>query len=77
MAAARFAYDIGKAAFRPAWASTMTDVAAKDPPRKGRRLGTLDAMQEIGEIAGFVRHTLADWRSIRFVRGMNCNCDRR
>jgi MFS family permease len=52
MAAARSADDIGKAAFRPAWASTMTDVAAKDPPRKGRRLGTLDAMQEIGKIAG-------------------------
>ena len=30
----------------------ITDIAAKDPPRKGRRLGTLDAMQEIGEIAG-------------------------
>jgi MFS family permease len=36
----------------PAWASAITDIAAKDPPRKGRRLGTLDAMQEIGEIAG-------------------------
>ena len=52
MAAARSVDDIGKAAFRPAWASAITDIAAKDPPRKGRRLGTLDAMQEIGEIAG-------------------------
>jgi MFS family permease len=52
MAAARTVDDTGKAAFRPAWASAITDIAAKDPPRKGRRLGTLDAMQEIGEIAG-------------------------
>jgi MFS family permease len=52
MAAARSADDVGKAAFRPAWASAITDIAAKDPPRKGRRLGTLDAIQEIGEIAG-------------------------
>ena len=52
MAAARSVDDIGKAAFRPAWASAITDIAAKDPPRKGRRLGTLDAVQEIGEIAG-------------------------
>jgi MFS family permease len=52
MAAARSVDDIGKAAFRPAWASAITNIAAKDPPRKGRRLGTLDAMQEIGEIAG-------------------------
>src|SRR5918992_3516508 len=52
MAAARSVDDVGKAAFRPAWASAITDIAAKDPPRKGRRLGTLDAMQEIGEIAG-------------------------
>jgi MFS family permease len=50
--AARSVDDVGKAAFRPAWASAITDIAAKDPPRKGRRLGTLDAMQEIGEIAG-------------------------
>jgi MFS family permease len=52
MAAARSVDDVGKAAFRPAWASAITDIAAKDPPRKGRRLGTLDAMQELGEIAG-------------------------
>jgi MFS family permease/Tfp pilus assembly protein PilF len=52
MAAARSVDDVGKAAFRPAWASAITDIAAMDPPRKGRRLGTLDAMQEIGEIAG-------------------------
>ncbi len=52
IAAARSVDDTGKAAFRPAWASAITDIAAKDPPRKGRRLGTLDAVQEIGEIAG-------------------------
>jgi len=52
MAAARSVDDVGKAAFRPAWASAITEIAAKGPPRKGRRLGTLDAMQEIGEIAG-------------------------
>ena len=52
MAAARSVDDVGKAAFRPAWASAITDIAANDPPRKGRRLGTLDAMQEVGEIAG-------------------------
>ena len=52
MAAARSVDDVGKAAFRPAWASAIADIARKDPPRKGRRLGTLDAMQEIGEIAG-------------------------
>jgi MFS family permease len=52
IAAARSVDDIGKAAFRPAWASAIADIAAKDPPRKGRRIGTLDAMQEIGEIAG-------------------------
>jgi MFS family permease len=52
IAAARSVDDTGKAAFRPAWASAIADIAAKDPPRKGRRLGTLDAVQEIGEIAG-------------------------
>src|SRR5215203_1309304 len=52
MAAARSVDDMGKAAFRHAWASAITNIAAKDPPHKGRRLGTLDAMQEIGEIAG-------------------------
>jgi MFS family permease len=52
IAAARSMDDTGKAAFRPAWASAIADIAAKDPPRKGRRLGTLDAVQEIGEIAG-------------------------
>ena len=31
MAAARSVDDIGKAAFRPAWASAITDIAAKDP----------------------------------------------
>jgi MFS family permease len=50
--AARSVDDVGNAAFRPAWASAITEIAAKDPPRKGQRLGTLDAMQEIGEIAG-------------------------
>jgi MFS family permease len=52
IAAARSVDDTGKAAFRPAWASAIADIAAKDPPRKGRRLGTLDAVQEIGEMAG-------------------------
>ena len=52
IAAARSVDDTGKAAFRPAWASAIAEIAAKDPPRKGRRLGTLDAVQEIGEIAG-------------------------
>jgi MFS family permease len=52
IAAARSVDDTGKAAFRPAWASAIADIAAKDPPRKGRRIGVLDAVQEVGEIAG-------------------------
>jgi MFS family permease len=52
IATARAVDDTGKAAFRPAWASAIADIAAKDPPRMGRRLGTLEAAQEVGEIAG-------------------------
>jgi MFS family permease len=52
IAAARSVDDTGKAAFRPAWASAMVEIAGKDPKSKGKRLGTLDATQEIGEIAG-------------------------
>jgi MFS family permease len=52
IAAARSVDDTGKAAFRPAWASAIADIAAKDPPRKGRRLGTLEATAEVGEIVG-------------------------
>ena len=52
LAVARAIDDSGKAAFRPAWATTMADVAAADPPRRGRRLGLLDASQTTGEVIG-------------------------
>jgi MFS family permease len=52
LAAARSIDDSGKAAFRPAWASTISDLAAKDPSRRGQRLGALDASQNIGEALG-------------------------
>jgi MFS family permease len=52
LAAARSIDDSGKAAFRPAWASAISDLAAKDPSRRGQRLGALDASQNIGEALG-------------------------
>jgi MFS family permease len=52
LAVARSVDDSGKAAFRPAWASAMADVAAKDPSQRGRRLGALDTSQSIGEALG-------------------------
>lgn len=52
LAAARSFDDSGKAAFQPAWASAIAGFAAKDPPRRGRRLGVLDTSQDVGEAIG-------------------------
>jgi MFS family permease len=52
LAAARAVDDSGKAAFRPAWASTIAKVAAADPSRRGQRLGVLDTAETIGEALG-------------------------
>jgi MFS family permease len=52
LAAARSVDDSGKAAFRPAWASAVTEISAADPPRRGRRLGALDTSQSLGEAVG-------------------------
>jgi MFS family permease len=52
LAVARSVDDSGKAAFRPAWASAVAAVAGADPPRRGQRLGALDASQGVGEALG-------------------------
>lgn len=52
LAVARAVDDSGKAAFRPAWATAAADIAAADPPRRGQRLGALDAARGVGEVAG-------------------------
>lgn len=52
LAVARAIDDSGKAAFRPAWAATMAEIASADAPRRGRRLGVLDASQTTGELIG-------------------------
>jgi MFS family permease len=49
---ARCADDSGKAAFRPAWASYITELASSDPERQGRRLGALDTASSLGELLG-------------------------
>jgi MFS family permease len=62
LAAARSVDDSGKAAFKPAWASAVAEIAAADKPRRGRRLGALDTSQSLGEaigpaLAGFLWQT--------------------
>ena len=62
LAAARSVDDSGKAAFKPAWASAVAEIAAADKPRRGRRLGALDTSQSVGEaigpaLAGFLWQT--------------------
>jgi MFS family permease len=52
LAVARAVDDSGKAAFRPAWAAAMAQLAAADPPRSSQRLGVLDASQSLGETIG-------------------------
>jgi MFS family permease len=52
LAAARSFDDSGKGAFRPAWASTIASIAARDPQKSGRRLGVLDTSQSLGEAIG-------------------------
>ncbi|MDX6725181.1 MAG: hypothetical protein QOD73_3585 [Solirubrobacteraceae bacterium] len=49
---ARCVDDGGKAAFRPAWASYITELAAEDRERQGRRLGALDTATSAGELLG-------------------------
>lgn len=49
---ARVVDDSGKAAFRPAWAATVAEIADVDPSRRGRRLGILDTSQTVGEVIG-------------------------
>jgi MFS family permease len=62
LAAARSFDDSGKGAFRPAWASTIASIAARDPQRSGRRLGVLDTSQSMGEAIGPALATLL-WQS--------------
>jgi len=62
LAAARSFDDSGKGAFRPAWASTITSIASKDPQKSGRRLGVLDTSQSVGEAIGPALATLL-WQS--------------
>jgi len=50
--AARLLDDSGKSAFRPAWAATAAGIAARDPARRGQRLGILDGGQSAGEAVG-------------------------
>lgn len=52
LAAARSVDDSGKAAFKPAWASAMAEIAAADPKQRGKRLGILDTSQSLGEAIG-------------------------
>jgi MFS family permease len=52
LALARAVDDSGKAAFRPAWAAAMAQIANADPRRSGQRLGVLDASQSVGETIG-------------------------
>lgn len=49
---ARCVDDSGKAAFRPAWASLVAEIAAEDTERRGRRLGALDTSASVGEVVG-------------------------
>ena len=49
---ARCVDDSGKAAFRPAWAAHITELAAADRARQGRRLGALDTATSLGELLG-------------------------
>lgn len=52
LAAARALDDSGKAAFRPAWASALAEIAATDRRRTGQRMGMLDAAGTAGEVVG-------------------------
>lgn len=52
IAAARAVDDAGKAAFRPAWASSVAEIASADPRNNGRRLGVLDTAETAGEVIG-------------------------
>jgi MFS family permease len=49
---ARCVDDSGKAAFRPAWAAHITELAAADRARQGQRLGALDTATSLGELLG-------------------------
>ena len=62
LALARAVDDSGKAAFRPAWAAAMAQLAGADPRRSGQRLGVLDASQSLGETVGPVLAGLL-WQS--------------
>ena len=62
LAAARSFDDSGKGAFRPAWASTIAEIASKDPQKSGRRLGVLDTSQSVGEAIGPALATVL-WQS--------------
>jgi len=52
LAVARSVDDSGKAAFRPAWASLVAEIASEDPTRRGRRLSALDTAASVGETIG-------------------------
>jgi MFS family permease len=58
VAAARVVDDSGKAAFQPAWASVVAQIATADPRRLGRRLSTLDTAATVGEAIGPALATL-------------------
>jgi MFS family permease len=52
LAAAHSVDDSGKAAFKPAWASAMSEISGAVPKQRGKRLGVLDTSQSIGEAIG-------------------------
>ena len=52
LAAARAIDDSGKAAFRPAWAAAIAELANAEPRRRVRRLAALDTAASAGEALG-------------------------
>lgn len=44
--------EAGKAAFNPVWGSLMAEISSRDPSRRGRTMGLLDASDDAGSIAG-------------------------
>jgi MFS family permease len=56
--ASKMVDDTGKAAFRPAWGSVMSEVAAEQPHRRARVMAWIDTGEDAGDAAGPI---LAGW----------------
>jgi MFS family permease len=52
IAVGRVVDDVGKAAFRPAWGSLMTQLSSLDPKKRARTMGVMSTGEDMGEIAG-------------------------